>query len=44
MTVPAALDRLVRCALIQVMVSWPERGRTPSVSLETIRTASQTSK
>ena len=43
-TVPAALDRLVRCALIQVTVSWPERGRTPSVSLETIRTASQTSK
>ena len=43
-TVPAALDRLVRCALIQVTVSWPVRGRTPSVSLETIRTASQPSK
>jgi prepilin-type N-terminal cleavage/methylation domain-containing protein len=42
--VPATLDRLVRCSLIQVTVSWPERGRTPSVSLETIRTASQQSR
>ncbi len=38
---PATLDRLVRCALIQVRVSWEERNRTLSVSLETIRTASQ---
>ena len=40
-TPPATLDRLVRCALIQVTVSWQERGRNRSVSLETIRTASQ---
>lgn len=40
-TIPATLDRLVRCALIQVTVSWEERGRNRSVSLETIRTASQ---
>ncbi len=40
-TTPATLDRLVRCALIQVTVSWEERGRNRSVSLETIRTASQ---
>jgi len=38
---PATLDRLVRCALIQVTVSWEERGRKRSVSLETIRAASQ---
>jgi prepilin-type N-terminal cleavage/methylation domain-containing protein len=38
---PATLDRLVRCALIQVTVSWQERSRNRSVSLETIRTASQ---
>ena len=43
-TTPATLDRLVRCALIQVKVSWQERGRNLSVSLETIRTASQKSK
>ncbi len=43
-TVPATLDRLVRCALIQVTVSWQERSRNPSVSLETIRAASQKSK
>ena len=40
-TVPATLDRLVRCALIQIKVSWEERGQHRSVSLETIRTASQ---
>ena len=38
---PATLDRLVRCALIQITVSWEERGQHRSVSLETIRTASQ---
>ena len=43
-TIPATLDRQVRCALIQVTVSWQERGRNPSVSLETIRAASQKSK
>ncbi len=43
-TVPAALDRLVRCSLIQVTVSWQERSRNPSVSLETIRVASQQGK
>ncbi len=36
-----SLDRLVRCSLIQVKVSWEERGSTRSVSLETIRTAVQ---
>jgi hypothetical protein len=40
-TTPATLDRLVRCALIQVTVSWDERGQHRSVSLETIRTAAQ---
>lgn len=40
-TIPATLDRLVRCALIQVTVSWKERGQSRSVSLETMRTASQ---
>ncbi len=35
------LDRLVRCSLIQVTVSWQERGSNRSVSLETIRTAAQ---
>ncbi len=35
------LDRLVRCSLIQVKVSWEDRGSTRSVSLETIRTAVQ---
>jgi len=35
------LDRLVKCSLIQVTVSWQERGRNKSVSLETIRTAVQ---
>ncbi len=34
-----SLDRLVRCSLIQVTVSWQERGSKRSVSLETIRTA-----
>ena len=43
-TAPNTLDRLVRCSLIQVTVSWPERGRNPSVSLETIRAASQQGK
>jgi prepilin-type N-terminal cleavage/methylation domain-containing protein len=36
-----ALDRVVKCSLIQVTVSWQERGSTRSVSLETIRTAVQ---
>ncbi|MCL4501186.1 MAG: hypothetical protein M1438_04940 [Deltaproteobacteria bacterium] len=40
-TTPANLSLLVRCALIQVTLSWQERGRSRSVSLETIRTASQ---
>jgi prepilin-type N-terminal cleavage/methylation domain-containing protein len=40
----AAPNSLVRCSLIQVTVSWKERRRTPSVSLETIRAASQQSK
>ncbi len=35
------LDRLVRSALIQATISWEERGRTRSVSLETIRTTAQ---
>jgi len=35
------LDRLVKCSLIQVTVSWQERGSNRSVSLETIRTAVQ---
>ena len=35
------LDRLVQCSLIQVTVSWQERGSNRSVSLETIRTAVQ---
>ncbi len=35
------LDRLVQCSLIQVKVSWEERGGVRSVSLETIRTAVQ---
>lgn len=35
------LDRLVRCSLIQVTVSWEERGSNRSVSLETVRTAVQ---
>ncbi len=40
---PATLGRVVRCALIQVTVTWQERGRKRSVSLETIRAASQKS-
>lgn len=40
-TTPATLDLQVRCALIQVTLSWQERGRNRSVSLETIRTSSQ---
>lgn len=36
-----ALDRVVKCSLIQVTVSWQERGSKRSVSLETIRTAVQ---
>jgi prepilin-type N-terminal cleavage/methylation domain-containing protein len=43
-TPPNTLDRLVRCSLIQVKVSWQERRRNLSVSLETIRAASQKSK
>ncbi len=38
---PATLDRLARCALIQIKVSWEERGQHRSVSLETMRTVSQ---
>jgi prepilin-type N-terminal cleavage/methylation domain-containing protein len=38
---PAVMDRLVRCSLFQVTVTWPERGGKRSVSLETIRTASE---
>lgn len=41
LTLPATLDRRVRCSLLQVTVSWEERGRSRSVSLETMRTASQ---
>lgn len=40
-TAPATIDRLVRCSLIQVTVTWEERGRNRSLSLETIRTAAQ---
>ncbi len=40
-TTPSTLGRVVRCALIQVTVTWEERGRKRSVSLETIRAASQ---
>jgi prepilin-type N-terminal cleavage/methylation domain-containing protein len=36
-----SLNQLVRCTLIQVTVSWQERGRTKSLSLETMRTAVQ---
>lgn len=36
-----SLDRVVKCSLIQVTVSWQERGRDRSLSLETIRTAAQ---
>ncbi len=35
------LDRQVKCSLIQVKVSWQERGSDKSVSLETVRTAVQ---
>ncbi len=35
------LDRVTKCSLIQVTVSWQERGRNRSVSLETVRTAVQ---
>lgn len=38
---PPTIDRLVTCSLIQVTVSWEERGRKRSVSLETVRAASQ---
>lgn len=38
---PATLGRRVKCSLIQVVVSWEELGRKRSVSLETMRTASQ---
>ena len=43
-TAPNTLDRLVSCSLIQVAVSWPERRRNPSVSLESIRADSQQGK
>ncbi len=36
-----SLERLVRCAMIQVRVSWKERDQERSVTLETMRTASQ---
>ncbi len=35
------MDRRVRCALIQVTVTWLERGSGRSVSLETMRSAGQ---
>ena len=35
------LDRRVKCSLIQVTVSWRERGGERHVELETIRTTSQ---
>jgi prepilin-type N-terminal cleavage/methylation domain-containing protein len=35
------LDRVVKCSLIQVTVSWQERSSKRSVSLETIRTGVQ---
>jgi type II secretory pathway pseudopilin PulG len=38
---PATLDRTLRCSLIQVTVSWEQRGRDYAVSLETIRSAAQ---
>jgi prepilin-type N-terminal cleavage/methylation domain-containing protein len=34
-------SRLVLCSLIQVTVSWRERGRTKSLALETVRTVVQ---
>jgi prepilin-type N-terminal cleavage/methylation domain-containing protein len=34
-------SRLVMCSLIQVTVSWRERGRTKSLALETVRTVVQ---
>jgi prepilin-type N-terminal cleavage/methylation domain-containing protein len=34
-------SRLVMCSLIQVTVSWRERGRTKSLDLETVRTVVQ---
>jgi prepilin-type N-terminal cleavage/methylation domain-containing protein len=34
-------NRLVMCSLIQVTVSWRERGRTKSLALETVRTMVQ---
>lgn len=40
-TLPAILDRMVRCSLIQVKVSWQERGQSHSISLETVRAAAQ---
>jgi prepilin-type N-terminal cleavage/methylation domain-containing protein len=40
-TLPAALDRTLKCSLIQVTVSWQERGREYSLFLETIRSAAQ---
>ncbi len=35
------LNRLTRCSLVQVTVSWQEHGRTRSVYLETMRSGSQ---
>lgn len=37
----AFAGRKIACALIQVKVSWPERGRVKSLSLQTMRTAAQ---
>jgi prepilin-type N-terminal cleavage/methylation domain-containing protein len=34
----STLDRTVKCSLIQVTVTWQERGRNRAVSLETMRT------
>jgi prepilin-type N-terminal cleavage/methylation domain-containing protein len=41
LALPAALNRTLRCSLIQVTVSWKERSREFSLSLETIRSAAQ---
>ena len=35
------INQLIMCSLIQVTVSWLERGQTKSLSLETIRTMVQ---
>jgi hypothetical protein len=35
------MEKRVRCFLIQVTVSWRERGKTKSLDLQTIRTVAQ---